>query len=343
MRGGGLERQTAGDGFLNASDGRGAQGGSPVARRGSRPRAANRGPLEAEPGVTHEDVADLARGDWGALLRDERLRLRMTQADVARMVSISTIALRKYEASDRTPSRETLGSILVALQVPQIRARRIMEAAGYGSIGRLLSASHPDFYYTLEEARVAMEQVPWPRWVANNVMELVAANRATREFCRFDLAREEPKRRRIQLNFITLLSEHWLSDYVANMDEMRAMVIGVLKGMPRGGGGRLDKPNPVTRAVIEEFSANEPHNLPRLLEMLETIPAQDSKVSWWYPMIWDEPGIGRISFHCTVTDASESDAFAFNDWIPADGESHLRLERTLEARRRELAARKIRR
>ena len=60
----------------------------------------------------------------------------------------------------------------------------------------------------------------------------------------------------------------------------------------------------------------------------------DSKVQWTYPLTWDEPGIGQIHFHCLVTDAGETDALAFNDWIPADATSHLLLERALERRRR---------
>ena len=66
----------------------------------------------------------------------------------------------------------------------------------------------------------------------------------------------------------------------------------------------------------------------------EEVPAMDSKVQWTYPLTWDEPRIGQIHFHCLVTDAGETDALAFNDWIPADATSHLLLERALERRRR---------
>jgi hypothetical protein len=51
-----------------------------------------------------------------------------------------------------------------------------------------------------------------------------------------------------------------------------------------------------------------------------------------YPVVWNEPGIGRISFRAVVTTANEPAGLAFNDWIPADAESWEHLEAVLKSR-----------
>ncbi len=215
------------------------------------------------------DTAGLAPdADWRTLLRDERLRLGLTQEQVGRLVSISTVGLRKYENGARTPSRDTLARILVALQVPQSRARLIMEGAGYARLDRLAPAAHPAFYYTMDEARAVLERFPWPRFVANNVMELVAANRIAQAFVRFDVEAERQRRGRAQMHFLSLVAEHWLWSRIANLDEMLSIVISVLKGVPRGG-ARLDRPGALVQAVLAEFATSNPAAVPRLLRLWE--------------------------------------------------------------------------
>jgi transcriptional regulator with XRE-family HTH domain len=317
--------------FLIASDDRGAQGGSPVARRGSSAR--DRVPADAQPGISASDAAELAPdAGWRGMLRDERLRLKLTQAEVARLVSVAPITFRSYESGARTPSRETLARALVALQVPQDRARRILASAGYAPFDRLPPAAHPQFYFTLDEARAEIERVDWPRLVANNAMEVVAMNRALQDLCRFDFEGEHLRRDRLGFHFLGLLSERWFREHVVNIDEVLAVVVSVFKGVPRAG-AVLDQPSPVLRAVLERFSALYPAAVPRLLRMWDQLPAMDSKVQWTYPIVWDEPGMGRIRFRCLVSDAGEADALAFNDWFPADAASHVLLERVLQSRR----------
>jgi hypothetical protein len=164
-------------------------------------------------------------------------------------------------------------------------------------------------------------------------MEVVAMNRALQDLCRFDFDAERNKRDRPGFHFLGLLSEHWFRDHVSNIDEVLAVVVSVFKGVPRAGAA-LDQPSPVLRAVLEHFSAHYPAAVPRLMRMWDQLPAMDSKVQWVYPIVWDEPGMGRIRFHCLVTDAGEADALAFNDWFPADAASHVLLERVLHSRRR---------
>jgi hypothetical protein len=57
-------------------------------------------------------------------------------------------------------------------------------------------------------------------------------------------------------------------------------------------------------------------------------------VRWTYPVIWHEPGLGRITFKALVTTGNEPHGLAFNDWIPCDAKSWEVLGKTVRRKPR---------
>ena len=269
--------------------------------------------------------------DWRAMLRRERGLLGLTQADLGRASGLSPETIRKYEAGARTPTRDHLVTMLGALQVPQVRAREILGAAGFAADDRLFPPEeHPGYYYTVAEASSDIEQTPWPQFVVGNVMEIVAANRAAGLLWGVDLEAELASRSRSSLHFLAMMAEPRFARRIVNFDECLSMAIGTLKGVPRGQAD-LAQLGPWADQVLAQFAANDPTAIPRLLRAWEATPPRSPKSRWTYRLVWREPE-GEIRFTGVVSTASEPDGLAFNDWMPADAESHAVLERVVAAR-----------
>ena len=257
-----------------------------------------------------------ATGDgWRAMLREERMRLRLTQGQLAAAAHLSEESIRKYELGTRSPSREALFRIIEALQVPQVRARDIVTDAGFAPAERLFPlAANPGYYFTQAEAAAYVETVPWPRFVVNNVMEVVAANQAARLLWDVDLETELAQRSRPELHFLALMVEPRFAGRIANFDECLATVVSVLKGVPQGGGA-LDHPGPWVQSVLAQLSVADPDSVARLLRAWDSAKPAEPKVHFRYEITWREPQ-GDIRFAGVISAASEPDGLAFSDWIP---------------------------
>ncbi len=79
--------------------------------------------------------------------------------------------------------------------------------------------------------------------------------------------------------------------------------------------------------MLEQFAANDPTLLARLLRLWERAPALPGKVRMPYRVVWRDDDEGILRFLGQVTTASHPDALSFNDWIPADADTFARLER----------------
>jgi len=60
------------------------------------------------------------------MIRAERLRLGLTQQQLADRGQVSVETIRKYERGFRSPSRDRLSHLLESMQVPQARARAVL-------------------------------------------------------------------------------------------------------------------------------------------------------------------------------------------------------------------------
>ena len=264
-------------------------------------------------------------GAWRGLLRSERLRLGLSQVGLGALVGLSAESIRKYEAGGRTPTRATLERLLRALQLSAEQGRAILHGAGFAAADTLFpAAGYPDYYFSVAELRTYVEQVPWPEFVANDLAEVVAANRAAQALWGIDFEAELARRSRARLNLLSVAAERHFSERVVNWSACLAILVGVFKGRPQDALA-LEDPGAFFSEVLTAYSANDPGAIPQLLSTWESTPPQAAKVRWSYPLVWREPGVGDIEFLALVSTASEPDALAFNDWIPIDPASHAQL------------------
>jgi hypothetical protein len=157
--------------------------------------------------------------------------------------------------------------------------------------------------------------VPWPRFVLNNLGELVSANRAAQDLWRVDLSVERRQRSPAQLNLLSIAGEGRFAERIANWDECVATLIGVLKGRPDRPASLTD-PAAYLQEVLAEFVKHDGPYLPRLLDLWAATPAREAKCHWSYTVRWHDPAAGLLHFHGLVSTVNEVDALGMNDWIP---------------------------
>jgi transcriptional regulator with XRE-family HTH domain len=270
---------------------------------------------------------------WREALKSAREQLGLSQAELARRASLSREAVRGYEEGRRRPSSRSLSRLLDALQVDAATRNEIL--VGMSGLAPTLfpSQQFPNYFYTVEELQQAVEDAPWPEFVLNDNVEVVAANAAVQALWGVDFAEERRQRSRAQMNLLSVASTHRFADHALNWDQCLATLAGVFKGRPRDP-RTLDEPDAYFNAVLAEFSAGDPTFLRRLIDVFASAPARDPKCRWTYRVVWRDDDFGEMRFTAIVNTASEPDALAFNDWVPLDAESWTALEQVKERRRR---------
>jgi transcriptional regulator with XRE-family HTH domain len=271
-------------------------------------------------------------GNWRTIIRAERLRVGLTQAEVARQAGLAGETIRKYEAGTRLPSREALERILEVLQVPVSTVHAVMLDRGFHHPeSRFLPNKEPGYYFTLGELPDAVDQVPWPMFTSNELGEIAAANRAAQALWGLDFAAELGRRSRVTANLFVAMAEPGIADRIANWDEILRHFVALYKAVPAAQ-TMLDAPGALFSEIIAAFATVSPQRLGRLFELWQTTPPREAKVRWMYPVVWREPGFPEIRFHGIVNPASEPLGIGFNEWIPVDAASHAALEAVIASR-----------
>lgn len=270
---------------------------------------------------------------WRALLRVERLRLGLTQTELAERAGVASETLRKYESGGRTPTRASVERLLGALQVPHVTVQGVLRELGFAAAEMtFVPESEPDYHFTVAQLGAFVEETPWPQFGVNNLLEIVAANAAAQALWGIDLPAEFARRSRAQLNFLAIAAERRFSERIGNWSDLMARLVSILKAIPESA-TLLDDPGSLFGEVFAAFAQSDPSAIPKLFALWERTPANASgKIRWNYPVIWREPGIGEVRFLGTVTIASGPDALVFNDWVPLDAASHALLELAVAAR-----------
>ncbi|MES2211092.1 MAG: helix-turn-helix transcriptional regulator [Chloroflexota bacterium] len=272
------------------------------------------------------------KAGWHDLIRAERRRLGITQTELAERAGLSPETVRKYEGGTRTPSRERIERVLSALQAPHTTVRRVLLDLGMAAPGSLYGLGDAeDYRFTIPELRAFVEQTPWPQFVINNTLEIVAANAATQALWEMDLSPEVLKRTRARVNLLAILVHHRLRQSLGNRFEIMAIVVSVLKVFPESR-TLLDEPGSLFAEVFDAFAATDPMAINKLYALWERTPPASQKLRWNFPVIWAEPEIGEVRMIGTVTAASHVNSLVFVDWIPRDGRSHALLETLLASR-----------
>ncbi len=264
------------------------------------------------------------------MIRAERLRAAMTQNQLAAAAQVSTETIRKYEAGDRTPSRERLISILDAMQVPPSRAASVLVAAGYAprrlpspGAGPVVASAGP------ASLAAAVQKVPWPRLLVDEMLGVVAANPP---FAR--LLGLEPsfhfRRTRAQLNLVAVLAAPTVASHLGNLDQCLGWAMGGLKARlvhghaPDAGGTLADE-------VLAQCIAQDSVGARRIMGLWEAAPIRSRHSGSVCPVVWATPDGARVQMVAVETRVNGAHGPTLIDWHAADAASHARLEAILEA------------
>lgn len=120
-----------------------------------------------------------AVGQVGPVLRDWRLRRRLSQLDVALDAGISARHLSFVETGRSKPGRELLIRVLGVMSIPGREQNQLLMAAGHAPAFPERSLEHPD----LAPVRQALDLIlkrhePYPAIVVDRNWDLLAANAA---------------------------------------------------------------------------------------------------------------------------------------------------------------------
>lgn len=274
------------------------------------------------------------KDDWRRSLRAIRRRIGLNLHETARRAGLSYEAVRGYENGRRTPKREHLLAVLRATDARQAEVNQVLHQAGFAEMDTLFPLSeHPSYFFQLEELDDAVEMAPWPLFVANDAVEVVAANQAAQAVWDIDLKHERSWRTRAQMNMLSVASDHHFADRVVNWEEVVSFLASVHKGRPFGARS-LDELTPLLSEVLAEFAKGDPVFLKRLIEIWAVAEPLPAKVRQQYRVIWADREFGEMRFVAKMSTCSEPDGTAFNDWVPADAGTWTVLERVKERWRR---------
>lgn len=273
--------------------------------------------------------------DWRIELAAHRKRLGLSRKSLAALAGVSEPLVKAYEAGIRDSTRESLNALLAAMALDRGTRSSIMVAAGFAPDGLdHRPANIGEWWLTPDEAKVEIESYPWPAFVLTERVEVLHANLAAQWLWGVDLGveYEDP----VERNLLSVATTPRFADRVANWDECIGEIVHAFKGFT-GVQEEFTNPSPYFAAVLQRFVAGDPKYAGRFATIWETVSAAPTeRIRWTYPVVWDEPGIGKMTFRATVSTLNENDGLAVNDWIPVGSDSWRNLEQlraTLPQRR----------
>lgn len=271
---------------------------------------------------------------WSERIRASREALSVTRGELAERLGIPRDSLRRWEDGTRRPREAKLRALLDELKLTGAEANAILADAGYRPEPTLFpNWRYPNYFYTAEELQAAVELVPWPEFVLDNNVAVVAANAAAQAVWCIDFAEERHKRSRAQMSLLSVASDNRFADKLVNWDECVRVIAGVFKGQPSRPES-LDEPSAYLNEVLKEFAAGDPQFLRRLIHAFAEAEPEEAKVRGQYPVVWRDDEYGEMRFLALRTTASEPNGYGFQDWIPRDAETWLALEQVKARSRR---------
>lgn len=261
---------------------------------------------------------------WHLTLRTARERRGMSRTDLARLTAISPETVRAYEAGRRKPSREALETILSALKLDRTEGNRVRLALGFAFDSRDYGTPSVADQFTIPELEVELERLPWPAFAANELMEVVATNRAAERLFGVDLSREfleTPSR-----SLLRQASNPRFADHCLNWDEAVGVMVSMWKGHHRGAES-LENPSPYFQRLIQDFLKGDPKYVRRFLDLWQNTPAREPKVRVHYRVIWRDDTVGEMRLLGIQSPANMWEALGWHDWIPSNADSWERLTR----------------
>jgi transcriptional regulator with XRE-family HTH domain len=203
------------------------------------------------------DPRDTGRDRLGLLLKEWRRIRRKSQLDVALEARISPRHLSFVESGRSVPSREMVGTLADALEVPLRERNALLMAAGYAPLyseGALQSEEMIQVRRALE--RLLQHQEPYPAVVLDRQWNILQTNRAApRLFARFIDLNSLPGRRNL---LRSMFDPRALRPWVANWETVAQTLLDrvyreAVAGVPDQG----------VLALLDELQAYDGAPVPR--------------------------------------------------------------------------------
>jgi transcriptional regulator with XRE-family HTH domain len=267
--------------------------------------------------------------NWPTLLRDARQTVGITQKKLGALAGISPETVRGYERGARRPRRDYLIAILDALKLDRGQRNQILVGAGLAPDGLQLRPDISQASFTLDEAKAEVARYRWPAFLLDENGQVLIANAVAQRVWGVSLDEEftEPAARHL----LSVASNPRFADRCVNWGEAVSIMASGWKHHHRGAED-LENPSPYLAAVFEHFIKGDPRYIARFIDIWQKAEPLEYKMRWSYPVVWNEPGVGEMRFHCFVSSASEIDGYTFSDWIPLDADTWNALDRIDQAR-----------
>lgn len=264
---------------------------------------------------------------WNERLRHGRDALGLSRSALGARSGVPAETIRRWEDGSRRPPEAKLRALLAELKIVGAESNEILEDAGYHSEPTLFpNWRFPDYFYSADELDSVVETMPWPEFVVDNNVQVVAANRAAQALWGVDFPAERRSRSRAQMNLLAVASDNRFADRLVNWDEVIGIMASVVKGQPRDPES-LDEPSAYFNEVMAEFARGDPAFLARFLKSFAAAPAREPKCRWTFRVVWMDDEFGEMRFVAMASTASEPAGLAFNDWIPVDADTWTVLEK----------------
>lgn len=264
---------------------------------------------------------------WSDLVQAARKNLRLSRAALARLSGVSPQTVKAYELGLRQPSRNMLAAILNALKLERGLRDDILQMAGFASIGAEIGpAVQEGFAFSVPEAATYIETLPWPTFVLDDLMQVVAANAMMRKLWDVNMERDYPDL--AGRNMLLFATRPKFADRVLNWEDLVSYGIAVYKGHHLGK-ETIETPSKYFANILEAMIQDDARYVTRFFALWPKVPPHPAKVRWGYPVVWGEEDGPQIRFQAIVTTCNEPKGLAFNDWVPVDAESWRCLEEML--------------
>lgn len=263
---------------------------------------------------------------WCRLLAAARESVDLSQERLAAVSGVSLGSVKAYEQGRRHPSRSQLVAMFDAMKVPHATRNAILVAAGFAGEVLVDHAGSRSRGLTSDEAVREISTYKWPAYLCNENAEILGANVAGRKLWQI-----EPFGSLFRLGepALCVATHPEICRRLVNWDEAVGQQIAGWKSHYRGE-ETLEEPSAYFENILARLNRGDPQAVKRFLHLWDVTPPSFHLLQRWpYRIVWDEPGYGVMRFQCFAWSVNRKDRLDIDDWIPADAETWVTLDRFL--------------
>ena len=262
--------------------------------------------------------------DWNKRLRAARQELGLGPGDLAARAGLSEASVRAYEMGRRHPTREHLSRILDCLRLDRQTRNELLVDAGLAP-----DALDPhDGSLSLREAIRLVHDRPWPAFVLNDVMEIIAGSRSGMWLAGLT---HKDLGDRVERNVLVIAAK--VVAATEHMGDWGRIARRAIARMKAAGIGTLGDPDPYFAAILDRIARVGAGLTREFAQQWDETPAEAPQVmSWSYSAQWTIRESGTLRLHCMAMRVNAHDPIEIHDFVPADAKSAAMLERVAAAR-----------